>query len=223
MKYKLSDILLNERNPRYIKDENFKNLVNSIISFPKMMQLRPIVIDNNNISLGGNMRYNACLEINKLGIDEVRERLSEVIKNRSGEITDDDYEYINGNLALLKSLFSGYFPEGWIRKAENLTEQERRAFVLKDNSSFGDWDFDTLANEFEEWELNESEIWTPISVSDNLDDDNDTEIDLDDFSDEVVMKFKFSKNEYELVKEKLLEKGSTIEEGLKMLLEIENE
>ena len=56
---KLSDIKPNDKNPRYIKDERLKKLCQSIDEFPKMMTLRPIIIDENSIILGGNMRYRA--------------------------------------------------------------------------------------------------------------------------------------------------------------------
>ena len=56
---KLSEIKPNPNNPRILKDEKFKKLVKSIEEFPKMMELRPIVIDNSNMVLGGNMRLKA--------------------------------------------------------------------------------------------------------------------------------------------------------------------
>ena len=60
---KLSSIKPNPNNPRLIKDDRFKKLVNSIKEFPKMMDLRPIVVDNDNTILGGNMRYKALKEL----------------------------------------------------------------------------------------------------------------------------------------------------------------
>ena len=62
---KLSSIKPNQNNPRLIKDDKFKKLVKSISEFPKMMSLRPIVVDENNIILGGNMRYKALQELGK--------------------------------------------------------------------------------------------------------------------------------------------------------------
>ena len=50
---KLSDIKANPNNPRVIKDDKFKKLVKSIKEFPKMMELRPMVINADNIVLGG--------------------------------------------------------------------------------------------------------------------------------------------------------------------------
>lgn len=60
---KLSKIKSNPNNPRIIKDFNFKKLCNSIKSLPKMMELRPIIVDENFIVQGGNMRLKALQEL----------------------------------------------------------------------------------------------------------------------------------------------------------------
>ena len=67
---KLSDIHENELNPRLIKDKKFKKLVKSIQTFPKMMQYRPIIVDKDNIVIGGNMRYRAIESIGKTEIPD---------------------------------------------------------------------------------------------------------------------------------------------------------
>ncbi len=59
---KLSTIKSNPNNPRVIKDDRFAKLVNSIKEFPKMMELRPMVVNADNIVLGGNMRLKALKE-----------------------------------------------------------------------------------------------------------------------------------------------------------------
>jgi hypothetical protein len=60
---KLSTLKPNTGNPRFIKDEKFKKLCESIKQFPRMMELRPIILDENNIILGGNMRFTALKEL----------------------------------------------------------------------------------------------------------------------------------------------------------------
>jgi len=57
---KLSEIRENPKNPRLIKDQNFQKLVRSIQEFPEMLEARPIVVNPDNIVLGGNMRLKAC-------------------------------------------------------------------------------------------------------------------------------------------------------------------
>ena len=111
---KISKIKPNENNPRLIKDDKFKKLVKSIKTFPEMLFLRPIVVNDDMVVLGGNMRLKACKEA---GLKEVP-----------------------------------------IIKAENLTEEQQKEFIIKDNVGFGEWEWDILANEWdadllEEWGL----------------------------------------------------------------------
>jgi hypothetical protein len=65
---KLKDIKPNPNNPRVLRDDKFQKLKQSIAEFPKMLSLRPTVIDENNVILGGNMRYRACKE---LGLSDI--------------------------------------------------------------------------------------------------------------------------------------------------------
>jgi site-specific DNA-methyltransferase (adenine-specific) len=96
-----------------------------------MLEIRPIVVNNEMMILGGNMRLKAIQEI---GIKEVP-----------------------------------------IIKAENLTEQQQREFLIKDNVGFGEWDWDALANDWDPAELNEWGLDVP-----NLD-LNELEATEDDF------------------------------------------
>lgn len=112
---KLSDIKPNPNNPRIIKDEKFIKLKKSIEDFPKMMKLRPMVINEDNIVLGGNMRLKALKE---LGYKEI--------------------------------------PDEWVKRADELTEDEQRRFIIADNVGFGEHDWEMLANE---WNVEELEEW----------------------------------------------------------------
>jgi|LakMenE18May11ns_1017448.scaffolds.fasta_scaffold9913321_4 site-specific DNA-methyltransferase (adenine-specific) len=120
-KVKISEVKNNPKNPRLIKDDKFKKLVKSIQEFPQMLELRPIVVDENNIVLGGNMRLKACKEA---GMKEV-----------------------------------------YIVKAENLTEQQKDEFIVKDNVGFGEWDWDMLANEWDTEKLNDWGLDLPVDLS----------------------------------------------------------
>ena len=106
---KTKDIHANENNPRILKDDKFKKLVKSIKDFPEMLEIRPIVVNNEMMVLGGNMRLRAIQEI---GLKEVP-----------------------------------------IIKAENLTAEQQREFLIKDNVGFGEWDWDALANDWDYKEL----------------------------------------------------------------------
>ena len=120
-KVKINAIKTNPKNPRLIKDDKFKKLVKSIQEFPQMLELRPIVVDENNIILGGNMRYKACIEA---GLKEI-----------------------------------------YILKAEDLTEQQKDEFIVKDNVGFGEWDWDILANEWDTDKLQDWGLDLPLDVS----------------------------------------------------------
>ena len=109
---KTTDIHANENNPRILKDDKFKKLVQSIKDFPEMLEIRPIVVNNDMMVLGGNMRLKA---IQELGLKEIP-----------------------------------------IIKAENLTEEQQREFLIKDNVGFGEWDWDALAND---WDADELSDW----------------------------------------------------------------
>jgi len=59
----ISELIPNPKNPRIIKDDKYKKLVESLRDFPKMLELRPLVIDKDNIVIGGNMRLRALQEL----------------------------------------------------------------------------------------------------------------------------------------------------------------
>jgi ParB-like chromosome segregation protein Spo0J len=65
---KINEIKLNPNNPRLIKDDKFAKLVKSIKDFPEMLNIRPIVVNDDMVILGGNMRFKACKEA---GLKEV--------------------------------------------------------------------------------------------------------------------------------------------------------
>lgn len=158
-KVKLSEIKNNPNNPRILKDDKFKKLVKSIQEFPKMLEIRPIVVNSDMIVLGGNMRLKACKEA---GLKEVP-----------------------------------------IVLADDLTEDEQKQFIIKDNVGFGEWDWDMLSNE---WEADLLEQW-------GLDVPNFEEAkELNDLSDSIISMFKIevncsSEEEQENTYNKLIELG----------------
>jgi hypothetical protein len=61
-KIKVSSLKPNPNNPRLIKDVKFHKLVESIRNFPEMLEARPIVVNEDMVVLGGNMRLKALIE-----------------------------------------------------------------------------------------------------------------------------------------------------------------
>ena len=139
---KLTQVATNPDNPRTITKEKFDKLVNSILIFPKMLQLRPIVVDATMTALGGNMRTEALTAIAQMKPDEMAERLAGIA----------DYQRkTNGEQKALVDYWGRWLgnPTAYIVRADNLSEQERQQFIIKDNTQFGTWDYDALANKWD--------------------------------------------------------------------------
>jgi hypothetical protein len=169
----INEIKPNPNNPRIIKDDKFKKLVKSIQDFPQMLELRPIVIDENNIVLGGNMRLKACIEA---GLKDVP-----------------------------------------VKQAKELTEEQKKEFIVKDNVGYGEWDWDDLANNWDEQLLTEWGLDIPNFDAGGFADQN-KELSLDDVSDSMSITLKYTEDEYHLVKEQLLKIASTPEQAIWKLL-----
>ena len=156
---KLSKVRVNEKNPRTITEDKLRRLVESILVFPKMLTIRPIVIDDKGVALGGNMRTRALKEIKKLGRNGLQPRLQE-IRQFNNKPVEEQNEIIQHWEAWFKS---ETVP---VIYADTLTEEEKREFIIKDNSSFGAWDWDVLANEWEPEQLEDwgVDVWQPQQI-----------------------------------------------------------
>lgn len=145
----LSQIQVNGANPRIIKDEKFEKLINSILALPKMLTLRPIVVDETFIALGGNMRYRALTAIADLDDNELSERLA---SNRDVQKkTQAEQDALLNYWLRWKDK-----PTAPVIRASELTEDEQREFIIKDNVGFGEWDMEALANE---WDAEDLDAW----------------------------------------------------------------
>lgn len=127
-KVDIKTIKLNDNNPRVVNDSKFRRLVQSLKDFPDMLKIRPIVVDENNIVLGGNMRLIAA---NKIGLKEV-----------------------------------------WIIKADNLTDEQKNEFIIKDNIGYGDWDWDVLKSDWDKSHLLDWGLDLPTNLFDSIDTDD---------------------------------------------------
>lgn len=151
---KLSQVKINSDNPRTITKEKFNKLINSILVFPKMLELRPIVVDNKMSALGGNMRKEALRAISKMSVEEIAQRLHGIA---------DFVEKSEGERKVLVDYWEKWLdnPIAFIIKASELSASERRQFMIKDNVSFGQWDFDALANKWDNKKLDDwgVDVW----------------------------------------------------------------
>jgi hypothetical protein len=177
---KTTALKANPKNPRIIRDDKFKKLVESLRSFPEMMEKRPMVcvtdVDGKLFPLGGNMRLRA---IQELGMKEI--------------------------------------PDSWVTLADDWTQEKRAEFTIKDNASFGEWNYDELANEWDAEQLSDWGVDVPIAFDTDYSDKN-KEIDIDELDSEMVIKLKYSEGEYNTVKDQLSKIAATPEQAVWKLL-----
>ena len=153
---KLADLRLNPTNPREVVEEKYKQLIDSILVFPKMLELRPVVHNARREVLGGNMRLRALQDIAQMSLEDIKARLECLEGYRSKPQAE--------RVALLEFwqrwLDSPYAPAA---SAEGLTDAEQQEFIIKDNLSFGKWDWEALANDWDEEQLGEwgLDVWQP--------------------------------------------------------------
>jgi ParB-like chromosome segregation protein Spo0J len=171
-KVKIAEVKPNPNNPRLIKDDKFRKLVKSIQEFPDMLNVRPIVVNQDMVVLGGNMRLKA---IKEAGHTEI-----------AVEIVD------------------------W-------NEQQQKEFIIKDNASFGEWDWDDLANNWDAQELTEWGLDIPNFNIEGFTDKN-KELSLDDVTDLMTITLKYTEDEYHIVKDALLKLAATPEQAIWKLL-----
>jgi len=155
VKVKISEVKLNESNPRFIKDDKFKKLVKSIKDLPQMLDIRPIVVNKDMMVLGGNMRLKACVEA---GLVEVP-----------------------------------------IIIADNLTKEQEKEFLIKDNVSGGEWDWDMIANEWNEVELIEWGLDMPLDFETELEAEEDDYEMPDTIQTDIVLGDLFEIGEHRLL------------------------
>jgi len=155
---KLNEVRENKANPRFIRDKSFGKLIDSVLIFPRMLELRPIIVDTKMTCLGGNMRFKALTAISKLSIEQIGDQLSQ-LSEYALKTANERAELIEYWDSWLDN------PQAIIMRASEMTETDKKAFIIKDNVSFGEYDMDMIANEWtevpvEEWGL-EVEYLTP--------------------------------------------------------------
>jgi hypothetical protein len=161
---KIGDLSRNEgqlsalpSNPRKLTESKKWLLTESVLKFPKMIELRKIVLDSKEspVSIAGNMRLLVIREILDMKDEEFDRMVSEY------GLSEQSIEFWKG-LRKRKAI-----PASWVAYADELTEDEKREFIIKDNMSYGEDDWEMLASE---WDIEELKSWNPELVG--LDDWN---------------------------------------------------
>ena len=195
----------NKNNPRVIKDERFKKLVESIKFFPEMLWKRNLVVESNEKGftvLGGNQRLRAINEIFKMPRHELQEQIAGV----------------NNEKTILAFYDSKQIP---ITLCDDWDLEQKREFIVRDNIDFGQWDMDKLSTEYEieeldDWGLERIDYGQGMSEdelanfieSDNKQNENSYSVVLKYYSEEKKIEIESALKKY----------GKTLEEGLEIIL-----
>ena len=150
----LHDLVENQDNPRSIEPQQMQKLVESILTFPKMLQIRPIVCNENRVILGGNMRFRALLNIEQMEDEAIKNAIEAV----AVKLTDGEKQQLCSHWEKWKAE-----PKVEVVIADSLSDEETDEFIIKDNVYFGSWDEEKLKGAFDvddmqRWGLNPLEI-----------------------------------------------------------------
>jgi ParB-like chromosome segregation protein Spo0J len=131
--------------------------------------------------------------------------------------TDGKYVVLGGNMRLKAAKDLG-LKELPIILADEWTEEQKAEFLIKDNVGFGEWDWNELNNDWDteqlnEWGLDVPKFADPVDYS-----DKNEEIDIDALDTEMIIKLKYTEDEYQLVREQLSKIAATPEQAVWKLL-----
>jgi ParB-like chromosome segregation protein Spo0J len=129
---------------------------------------------------------------------------------------DNKYVVLGGNMRLKACKEIG-LKEIPIIVADEWTEEQKNEFLIKDNVGFGEWDWDSLANE---WDAEKLDDWgLDIPNFNNVDySEKNEEIDIDSLDETMTIKLNFTETEYWTVKQQLSEIAATPEQAIWKLL-----
>lgn len=145
----INEVKLNDNNPRFIKDLKYKKLVQSIKESSQFMMLRELVLDENNMIIGGNMRLRACIEL------------------RWKKVPTKTFTRVMADKMNDEALAEGRLPKTY--------EEYCAEFLIKDNLSYGEWDYDQLAVDYNPISLDNMGMdLNPALFKDKDDTDDDT-------------------------------------------------
>ena len=136
----LHDLVENQDNPRTIEPQQMQKLVESILTFPKMLQMRPVVCNENRVILGGNMRFRALLDIEQMEDEAIKGAVEAV----AVKLTDGEKQQLCSHWEKWKEE-----PKVEVVIADSLSEEETDEFIIKDNVYFGSWDEEKLKGAFD--------------------------------------------------------------------------
>lgn len=163
----VEQIKINPINPRELSEFSEGKLIESILIFPKMLKLRPILIDEENIALGGNQRAYCLTKIINLSDEEIVEYMFNQKKYRMMDAKDQE-----GIQKFWKKWKKK--PVAWVRPVVGLSEEEKKELLVKDNMHYGEDDTDVMKKHFDREMIHDiigTVPWTLYDYDDKINDE----------------------------------------------------
>ena len=210
----IDKIKMNKDNPRKFTSVDIDAITKSIILFPKMLnEIRPIAVKDN-IVLGGNLRLKGLQQILNADFSFIQS----IIDKSEKSLTE------KSDLTTFWNLFKQNKKFNFII-ADNLNDNEVKEFIIKDNVSIGNWDFDMLLNWdtdlLKDWGLELDSVVEEVNDEMQSINNKNSELDANDFDDKIKMKLSFTIDEHTFVRQQLEKIDANPEQAILKVLNYE--
>jgi hypothetical protein len=210
----IDKIKMNKDNPRKFTSVDIDAITKSIILFPKMLnEIRPIAVKDN-IVLGGNLRLKGLQQILNADFSFIQS----IIDKSEKSLTE------KSDLTTFWNLFKQNKKFNFII-ADNLNDNEVKEFIIKDNVSIGNWDFDMLLNWdtdlLKDWGLELDSVVEEVNDEMQSINNKNSELDANDFDDKIEMKLSFTIDEHTFVRQQLQKIDANPEQAILKVLNYE--
>ena len=210
----IDKIKMNKDNPRKFTSVDIDAITKSIILFPKMLnEIRPIAVKDN-IVLGGNLRLKGLQQILNADFSFIQS----IIDKSEKSLTE------KSDLTTFWNLFKQNKKFNFII-ADNLNDNEVKEFIIKDNVSIGNWDFDMLLNWdtdlLKDWGLELDSVVEEVNDEMQSINNKNSELDANDFDDKIEVKLSFTIDEHTFVRQQLTKIDANPEQAILKVLNYE--
>jgi hypothetical protein len=145
MKKDVKELTINPINPRKIVIGQKRRLQQSIMLFPKMLTYRDIIVNKDNVVLAGNQRTTILKEIltstpmDWMVILQENEKWQELTEKQRDAVIEYWKAWVENPLIEVT--------------VADLSEEEEKELIIKDNNEFGEFDYGKLQQIYDEINL----------------------------------------------------------------------
>lgn len=171
MEKDIRDLKLNPENPRTISEFMEGKLIESLLVFPNMLSLRPILVDENDMIIGGNSRVGCLLSILEMDENEMLDYLMNQKKYRTS--TEEEKQQLHEYWQKWQAC-----PLVPVRVLKNLSPEEIKEVLVKDNLHYGEDDISLMKQYYDRESIKDYFGYVEWNLYDYDDRINDKELDL---------------------------------------------